>query len=88
MDKVRSYEIASLSCGILSLVIGIIFPYISFLGLILAIVAIALSRVVKRNEESSMAQAGFVTGVIGVVLNVLSFMACVACVGLMGYIFS
>ncbi len=58
----KAYPIASMSCGVASLLL-VIAPYF---GLPLAILGVVLYY---KNKNSGMAKAGLVTGIIGIVLN-------------------
>ena len=69
--------VASMVLGICSIVFVLAMPW---LGLILGIVAIALSASARRiNPNDGKAIAGLVCGIIGVSLAVMYVMACVAC---------
>lgn len=58
----KAWSIASMSCGILSL-LSVFAPYF---GLPLAITSIVFYT---KQKESAMSKAGLVTGIIGIVIN-------------------
>lgn len=75
--------IAALVLGIVSLVIGIFFPSVGWLGAIVAIVGIILGSTArkKQDEQHKIATAGMVCSIVGIVINLIFYIACVACVG-------
>ena len=74
----------SLVCGIISLVAGIVFGwtfFMSFAGLVVAIVGIVLAVNAKKQGFNGGNQTvGLVLGIIGAVINSVVFVSCVACV--------
>lgn len=77
----KNLGIASLVCGILSLVL-MFFGYGALVGLILGVVAIILAvNAKKKGYTEGMQKAGLVLGIIGTVLCGISFVACALCAG-------
>ena len=72
--------VASLVLGIVGLVC-IFFGYGALIGIICAIVGIVLGTSAKKEQPSSMANAGVVLGIVALALCIVSFLACVACAG-------
>ena len=71
--------VASLVLGIVSLVIGAIFPYLGIYGAIAGVVGIVLAVLAKKKgEKKGMATAGLVCSIIGLVLCVVLYIACAA----------
>jgi hypothetical protein len=76
--------IASLVCGIVSVVLAFCGP-LAVAGVILGIIAIALSILARKNGQAGgAATAGLVLGIIGTVLSAVLFIACVACIKAIG----
>jgi len=75
--------IAALVLGIVSLVIGIFFSSIGWLGALVAIVGIILGASARKNrdEQYTIATAGMVCSIVGVIINLIFYIACVACIG-------
>lgn len=77
----KNLGIASLVCGILSLVL-MFFGYGALVGLILGVVAIILAiNAKKKGYAEGMQKAGLVLGIIGTVLCGITFVACAICAG-------
>ena len=79
MQNSKGKAIASLVCGIVSIVIAW-FSYGAIAGLAAGIVAIILGVGVRKlnDENKNFATAGFITGIIGVVLSGI-LLVCVIC---------
>lgn len=79
MQNSKGKAIASLVCGIVSVVIAW-FSYGAIAGLAAGIVAIVLGVGVRKlnDENKNFATAGFITGIIGVVLSGI-LLVCVIC---------
>lgn len=79
MQNSKGKAIASLVCGIVSIVIAW-FSYGAIAGLAAGIVAIVLGVGVRKlnDENINFATAGFITGIIGVVLSGI-LLVCVIC---------
>lgn len=79
MQNTKGMAIASLICGIASIVVAW-FGYGAVLAIVAGIVAIILAvKVRKLNDENKgMATGGLVTGIIGVVLSGIC-LVCVIC---------
>lgn len=72
--------VASMVCGILSLVLSCCVPY---LPLILALVAVVLGAMgIKKNAGKGMAIAGLVCGIIGLIPSLLFVIGCASLAGL------
>jgi len=65
----ETLAVISLVCGILSIIIG--FAVNSFAGLLLGIVGIVLGSLARKQNQSSLATAGFVISIISVILLLL-----------------
>ncbi|WP_405352828.1 DUF4190 domain-containing protein [Ruminococcus sp.] len=79
MQNSKNFAIASLICGILSIILPWI-PYGYFFAIAAGIVAIILAVKVRKLNDANkgMATGGLVTGIIGVVLAGI-IMACAIC---------
>lgn len=79
MQNSKGKAIASLVCGIVSVVIAW-FGYGAIAGLAAGIVAIVLGVGVRKlnDENKNFATAGLITGIIGVVLSGI-LLVCVIC---------
>lgn len=62
--------IASMVCGILSVILTCFIPYVSW---VLAIVGIVLAAVSKKKGKSGMATAGLVCSIVALAIWVLFF---------------
>lgn len=77
----KNLAIASMVCGILSLVLTF-FGYGALIGLILGIVAIVLAVNAKnKGYTEGMQKAGLVLGIIGTIICGITFVSCVICAG-------
>jgi len=74
----KALGIASLVCGIVSLVF-IILPFIGFIGSIIAVVGIILGIIAKKQGAGGAATAGMVMSIIGLALCTIFYIACIAC---------
>lgn len=61
----QGMAIAAMVCGIVSIVLTCIFPYISW---ILAIVSIVLAAIAKKAGKSGMATAGLVCSIVALAI--------------------
>ena len=79
MQNSKGKAVASLVCGIVSVVIAW-FSYGAIAGLAAGIVAIVLGVGVRKlnDENKNFATAGLITGIIGVVLSGI-LLVCVIC---------
>lgn len=75
------FAVASLVCGIISLVFAWLGMWLSLAGIILGILAIVFSVLAKKKNDSrkGIITGGLVCGIIGLVLSALLFIACSAC---------
>ncbi len=81
MNDKKGLSIASLVCGILSLVMTLfsLFWYPAIIGMVLSIVGLILSIVAKKSgNKSGIATGGLVTSIIGLVLCAILTVACSA----------
>ncbi len=80
MQNSKGKAIASLVCGIVSVVLAWFSSYGAIAGLAAGIVAIVLGVGVRKlnDENKNFATAGLVTGIIGVVLSGI-LLVCVIC---------
>ena len=68
--KANGLAIASMVCGILSIVLTCV-PYVNYASLILAIVGIIMAAVSKKQGKSGMATAGLVCSIVALAIWVL-----------------
>ncbi len=75
--------VAALVLGIVSLIIGVFFSSIGWLGALVAIVGIILGATArkKQDDQYKLATAGMVCSIVGIVINLIFYIACVACIG-------
>ncbi len=76
--------IASLVLGVISLLFALFGSGTNWIGLIAGIVGIVLGAMARKENQTSLATAGFVCSIVGSVLSIVFFVACVICVGAMG----
>lgn len=77
----KGKQIASLVCGILSLIWAWA-SYGAIAGIALGIVAVVLSSGVKNaGAENGMSKAGFICGLIGTILSAVMLVVWIACAG-------
>lgn len=77
----KNKAVASLVCGILSIVLMWL-GYGALIGIISGIVAIVLAISAKKDGfTEGMQKAGLILGIIGTVLSGIFFVSCVICVG-------
>jgi len=68
VEKSKGFGVASLVCGILS----IVFSFMPYFGLPLGILAIVFYFKQKKVEITGVAKGGLVTGIIGTVFNAVT----------------
>lgn len=78
--------IASLVCGILSLLFALVGGAgLKFVGILLGIAGIVLGVLGKKDEkQKGIATAGFVISIIGAALSLIFWIACVSCLSAAG----
>lgn len=81
----KGLGIASMVCGILSIVLVCCSGYIPFLPIVLGVVAVILGIVqIVKNESKGMAIAGIICGAIGVVMYIALLIIGFAVLGALG----
>lgn len=76
--KTNGMAVASLVCGILSLVL-ICFGMFAWIGLVLGILAIVFGVLGNKKEKDGKATAGLVMGIIGAAICAIVFISCTIC---------
>ncbi len=78
----KGKSIASMACGIA----GIVGSFGWGVGLVLAIVALVLSKkyVEEAGADNAFSKAGRITGIIGLILSVIGLVVCIACAACTG----
>ncbi len=76
--KTNGMAVASLVCGILSLVL-ICFGMFAWIGLILGILAIVFGVVANKKGKDGKATAGLVMGIVGAAISTIVFISCAIC---------
>ncbi len=76
--KTNGMAVASLVCGILSLV-SILFNMFAWIGLVLGVLAIVFGVVANKNGKDGKATAGLVMGIVGAAVCTIVFISCAVC---------
>ena len=76
--KTNGMAVASLVCGILSLVL-VCFGMFAWIGLVLGILAIVFGVLGNKKEKDGKATAGLVMGIIGAAICAIVFVSCAIC---------
>lgn len=82
MQENKGKGTASMVCGIL----GLIFCWVPFLGLILTIVAVSLYASSRKDGPSGMATAGLVCGIIGMIVAIIVTIVSIVALAFVGTI--
>jgi hypothetical protein len=75
----KAFGITAMICGILSLIIWLL-PYLGLPLGIMGIVFYAISK--KKDEQTGMATAGLVTGILGTIINAIMLLFVIIAVGI------
>ena len=81
--KGNGMAVASLVCGILSLV-SILFSVFAWIGLILGVLAIIFGVIANKAGKDGKATAGLVMGIVGAAISTIVFISCVICAATVG----
>ena len=76
--KSNGMAVASLVCGILSLV-SIVFGMFAWVGLILGVLAIIFGAIANKARKDGKATAGLVMGIVGAAVSAIVFISCAVC---------
>lgn len=79
-NKSNGKTIAALVLGIAGVVLSFI-PYVSFIGLVAAIVGLVFAIGERKKNPSGMATAAMVLSIIALVFWVISIIVVIACAG-------
>lgn len=76
-EKRKEWSIASLSCG----VVGLLLFLMPYFGIVLSILAVVFYA---KDKESGLAKSGLVTGIIGIVFNAVMLLFVVLALAVFG----